>query len=67
VSGPELARVSLPDPGKSAAQLAVEAAMGPVIGEHDLCLVFTAPTSGPLYAVKKISLKTVPPPELPHP
>jgi hypothetical protein len=30
--------------------------MAPVPGEHDLCLIFTAPVSGPLYAVDAVKL-----------
>jgi hexosaminidase len=55
-SGPELARVGLSDPHRSEARQAVEAAIAPRTGEHDLCLVFTAPASGPLYAIDTIRL-----------
>jgi hexosaminidase len=55
-SGPELARVDLPDPGRSEPRQAVEAAIAPMTGEHDLCLVFTAPASGPLYAIDTVRL-----------
>jgi hexosaminidase len=55
-SGPELARAALPDPGRSEARQVVEAAMAPLTGEHDLCLVFTAPASGPLYAIDTVRL-----------
>jgi hexosaminidase len=55
-SGPELARVDLPDPGRSEARQAVEAAIAPMTGEHDLCLVFTAPVTGPLYAIDTMRL-----------
>jgi len=56
-SGPELARAALPDPGRSEARQVVEAAMPPMTGEHDLCLVFTAPGSGPLYAIDTVRLR----------
>lgn len=55
-SGAELARVALPDPGRSEARQAVEAAIAPMTGEHDLCFVFTAPVSGPLYAIDTVRL-----------
>jgi hexosaminidase len=50
-TGPELARVALPDPATSEAQQSIQAAIAPMPGEHDLCLIFTAPTSGPLYVI----------------
>jgi hexosaminidase len=56
-SGPELARAALPDPGRSEARQAVEAPIAPVTGEHALCLVFTAPPSGPLYAIDTVRLR----------
>ncbi len=55
-SGPELARVALSDPGRSEARQAVAADIAPMTGEHDLCLVFTAPASGPLYALDAVRL-----------
>jgi hexosaminidase len=55
-SGPELARVALADPGRSEARQALEAAIAPMSGEHDLCLLFTAPVSGPLYAIDTVEL-----------
>ena len=55
-SGPEIARVALPDPTKSEARQSVQPAIAPVSGEHDLCLIFTAPVSGPLYAMDAMRL-----------
>jgi hexosaminidase len=55
-SGAEMARVALPDPAGSEARQAVEAVIAPTTGEHDLCFVFTAPTSGPLYAIDTVRL-----------
>jgi len=55
-SGTEMARVALPDPARSEARQAVEAVIAPTTGEHDLCFVFTAPTSGPLYAIDTVRL-----------
>lgn len=54
--GPELARISLPDPAASEARLEFAAAIPPVPGEHDLCLIFTAPTTGPLYVIDAVNL-----------
>jgi hexosaminidase len=55
-TGPEIARVVLPDPATSAARQSVEPAIAPTPGEHDLCLIFTAPTNGPLYAIDAMKL-----------
>jgi hexosaminidase len=54
--GAEMARVALPDPARSEARQAVEAVIAPTNGEHDLCFVFTAPPSGPLYAIDTVRL-----------
>ena len=54
--GSELARVALPDPAASEARQRVEPAIAPVVGEHDLCLMFTASVSGPLYAIDAVRL-----------
>jgi hexosaminidase len=53
-SGPELARIVLPDPVRSEARQSVATEIAPTLGEHDLCLIFTAPIKGPLYAVGEI-------------
>ena len=55
-SGPEIARVALSDPAMSEARQSVQPAIAPVAGEHDLCLMFTAPVSGPLYAIDAVRL-----------
>ena len=55
-SGPEIARVALPDPAVSEARQSVQPAIAPATGEHDLCLMFTAPVSGPLYAIDAVRL-----------
>ena len=54
--GPELTRVALPDPATSEARQRVEPAIVPSDGEHDLCLMFTAPVNGPLYAIDAVRL-----------
>ena len=55
-TGPEMARVALPDPAVSEARQSVAPAIVPTPGEHDLCVIFTAPTNGPLYAIDAIRL-----------
>ena len=55
-TGPELARIVLPDPVSSEPRQSVETSIVPTPGEHDLCLIFTAPTSGPLYVIDKVKL-----------
>ena len=53
--GDVLASMPLPDPtGPRRFQLA--AALPDQQGVHDLCLVFTAPTTGPLYGIERVSL-----------
>ena len=59
-TGPEMARVMLPDPATSEARRSVEIAILATPGEHDLCLVFTAPTNGPLYAIDEMKLVRAP-------
>ncbi len=55
-TGPEIARAVLPDPVTSEARQSLQTAIAPMAGEHDLCLMFTAPTSGPLYAIGEVKL-----------
>jgi hexosaminidase len=55
-SGVEIARAALPDPVSSDARQSIQATIAPVIGEHDLCLIFTAPTNGPLYVMGGMKL-----------
>ena len=55
-TGPEMARVALPDPAASEARQSVAPAIVPTPGEHDLCVIFTAPTNGPLYAIDAMRL-----------
>ncbi|HKT29542.1 beta-N-acetylhexosaminidase [Dyella sp.] len=54
--GPVIATAPLPDPAASARQFSLDAALPAQHGEHTLCLVFTAPTDGPLYAFARVSL-----------
>lgn len=55
-TGPEMARAVLPDPLTSDALQSVQTPIAPTSGEHDLCLIFTAPTSGPLYVIDQVRL-----------
>jgi hexosaminidase len=54
--GPVVATAPLPDPAISARQFALDATLPAQHGEHTLCLVFTAPIDGPLYAFDHVSL-----------
>jgi hexosaminidase len=54
--GPVLASMPLPDPARSPRQFALDATLPAQSGEHGLCLVYTAPTDGPLYALGRVSL-----------
>lgn len=52
----EIARVALPDPAKSNNRQSLDIPIASSPGEHDLCFIFTAPTTGPLYAIDKVKL-----------
>jgi hypothetical protein len=54
--GPVLASMPLPDPAHSARKFALHAALPAQHGEHALCLLYTAPTDGPLYALDRVAL-----------
>jgi hexosaminidase len=56
-TGPEMARAVLPDPVTSDARQSVQTAIAPTPGEHDLCVIFTAPTNGPLYVIGAMKLE----------
>jgi hexosaminidase len=55
-AGQELARVELQDPAKSSARQHLDLPIAPLRGEHDLCFIFTAPITGPLYAIGDVTL-----------
>jgi len=55
-SGAELARAALPGPAKSDNRQRLEVPLALQRGEHDLCFIFTAPVSGPLYAIDEVKL-----------
>jgi len=61
-TGPELARFVLSDPAASDARQSLEAAIPPTSGEHDLCLLFRAPTNGSLYVIDDVRLARSPSP-----
>jgi hexosaminidase len=54
--GTELARVLLPDPASADARQTFMTAIAPTRGEHNLCVIFTGSTSGPLYAIETMKL-----------
>jgi len=54
--GPVLASMPLPDPAHAARHFALDATLPAQQGEHALCLVYTAPSDGPLYAIGRVAL-----------
>ncbi|MEI7036849.1 beta-N-acetylhexosaminidase [Fulvimonas yonginensis] len=58
--GPVLASVPLPDPDRTPRRFALQARFPRQQGTHDLCLAFTAPTDGPLYAFGRLTLQLSP-------
>ena len=58
--GPVLASMPLPDPARSPRRFALDATLPAQAGEHALCLIYTAPTDGPLYALGRVSLQAKP-------
>jgi hexosaminidase len=58
--GPVVASMPLPDPQHSDRRFALRAPIAGQSGEHVLCLIYTAPTDGPLYAIAKVSLLPAP-------
>ena len=57
-AGPVLASMPLPDPVNSTRQFTLDAMLPAQQGEHALCLIFTAPIDGPLYALASVTLET---------
>ena len=53
--GKILASVPLPDPS-GPRRFALNAKLPPQKGTHELCLIFTAPITGPLYGIERASL-----------
>ncbi|ESQ89684.1 hypothetical protein ABAC460_12510 [Asticcacaulis sp. AC460] len=56
-TGPEEARIPLPNPAVSPNTGTLTATLPPVTGNHALCLIFTAPLDGPYYAIDSVTLK----------
>jgi hexosaminidase len=54
--GATLASMPLPDPARSPRDFVLDAKLSPQSGVHALCLIYTAPISGPLYALGRVSL-----------
>jgi hexosaminidase len=54
--GAVLASMALPDPAHGARNFTLHAALPAQQGEHALCLVYTAPIDGPLYALGSVAL-----------
>ena len=55
--GAVLASLPLPDPARSARRFALDSALPAATGEHALCLIYTAPIDGPIYAIDHVSLR----------
>lgn len=58
--GPVLASLPLPDPAHSTHNFTLDAKLPAQQGEHALCLIYTAPVDGPLYALERVSLELKP-------
>ena len=58
--GPVLASMPLPDPAHSPRRFRLDAKLPAQSGEHGLCLIYTAPIDGALYALEKVSLQATP-------
>ncbi|MEO9001334.1 MAG: family 20 glycosylhydrolase [Rhodanobacter sp.] len=56
-NGPELASMPLPDPARATRRFKLSSSLPAQHGEHALCLVYTAPIDGPLYALAQVSLE----------
>jgi len=54
--GSVLASLPLPDPARSARNFDLDAALPAQRGEHALCLIYTAPVDGSLYAIGRLTL-----------
>jgi hexosaminidase len=54
--GRVLASLPLPDPAHSKRHFSFDAKLPAQQGEHALCLIYTAPIDGPLYAIGRVTL-----------
>jgi hexosaminidase len=59
--GPTVATLPLPAVD-GPRNFTLQGAMAPTKGTHDLCLIFTSPIEGPLYAIDKAALRVEPTP-----
>ena len=57
--GPVLATMPLPDPAHSPRRFKLDAKLPAQTGERSLCLIYTAPIDGSLYALSQVSLVPV--------
>jgi hexosaminidase len=58
--GRVLTSMPLPDPAHSERNFALDAKLPAQQGEHALCLIYTAPIDGPLYALDRVTLTARP-------
>lgn len=58
-AGAVLASLPLPDPATTPRRFALDARLPALHGTHDLCLISTAPTDGPVYTVARVSLHEI--------
>jgi hexosaminidase len=54
--GAVLASMPLPDPARGPSRFELRAPLPASSGERGLCLIYTAPTDGPLYAIGRVTL-----------
>jgi hexosaminidase len=54
--GAVLATLPLPDPARSARRFTLDGALPATPGSHALCLIYTAPIAGDIYALDRVSL-----------
>jgi len=54
--GPVLATLPLPNPDQTGRNFALDGSLPKQHGAHMLCLIFTAPIDGPLYALGRVAL-----------
>ena len=55
--GPLLGTLPMPDPASSPRRFTLDAPLAVASGKHALCLIFTAPIDGPIYAFHRVFLQ----------
>ncbi|HJW07890.1 MAG TPA: beta-hexosaminidase, partial [Rhodanobacter sp.] len=55
-AGAVLASMRLPDPAHGPSRFELQAQLPAQTGERGLCLIYTAPIDGPLYAIGRVAL-----------